>query len=61
MYDNVNIRSPVIYFCIILKLGEKVYNRMITETLTLIHLGCTREVFHDYVIFFTRDAPQVTR
>ena len=57
MYDEVNILSPVIYFRIILKLGNKVYNWIRTETLTLNHLGHALEVFHDEVIFFTKTVP----
>ena len=45
----------------ILNLGHNVYNRMRTDTLTLIHIGRAREVFHDEVIFFTWDSPYVTR
>ena len=45
MYDGVNIRSSVIYLCIILNLGDKVYNQMITETLKTIHLGHPRDFF----------------
>ena len=33
---------------------------MSTETLILIHVGCSCEVFHDGVTFFTLDAPPVT-
>ena len=40
IYDDVNILSPVIYFCITLKLGHKVYNWMIIYALMLIHIGC---------------------
>ena len=38
MYDDVNIRSSVIYFCITLKLVNKLYNRIITYKLTLSHI-----------------------
>ena len=61
MYDDVNILLPVIYLCIILNRGNKVYNRMITETLMPINLGSAREVFHDISILFTWAAPHVTR
>ena len=60
MCDDVNIWSPVIYFFIILKLGNKVNNCMRMETLTLIHLGHECEVLHEDIIFFTQDAPPVT-
>ena len=53
MCDDFKIWFPGIYFHIILKLGYKVYNHMRTETLTLSHLGCASEVFHDEVVFFT--------
>ena len=38
MCDDVNILSPVTYFCIILKLGNKVYNWMNMETMELIYI-----------------------
>ena len=57
----VNIWSPVIYFCITLKLGIKVYNIIRTETLKLIHIGHAREFFRYDVIFFTRALPYITR
>ena len=37
----------------ILKLRKKVNNWIRTYTLTLIHIGCAREFFHDEVILFT--------
>ena len=37
---------------IILNIGKKVYDRMITETLMLNHICHACEVFHDDVIFF---------
>ena len=40
---------------------EKVYNRMIMETLTSSHIGRAREVFHDEVILFTYAVPYGTR
>ena len=46
MYDDFNILSPVIYLCIVLNLGHKVYDWIFTETLTLINIGRAREVFH---------------
>ena len=61
MCDDVNILSPVIYFCIILKLAYKVYNWIFAETLDLIYIGSARDFFLDKVIFFPWDAPQVTR
>ena len=57
MYDGVNILSPVIYCCIVLKLGNKVDNQIHMETLTLIHIGRAREVFQDVIIFFALAAP----
>ena len=57
MYDDVNIWSPVIYLCIVLNIVNKVYNRIYTETLTLIHMDRAREVFYDDVIFSTLVAP----
>ena len=45
IYDNFNTLSPAIYFHIILKLGNKVYNRMSTDNFSLIHIGRSREVF----------------
>ena len=50
----VNILSPVIYLCISLNIGNKLYNQMHMETLVYIHIGRTREVFYDDVIFFTQ-------
>ena len=41
--NDVNILSPVIYFCIVVKLGHKVYNQIRTETLTLIHISHARK------------------
>ena len=38
MSDDVKMRFPVISFRVILKLVNKVYNRMSTETLTLNYL-----------------------
>ena len=61
MCDDINIQSTFIYVCIVLKLGHKLYNHIRTDTLTLIHIGHAREVFHDEVIFFTWSAPQVNR
>ena len=61
MCDVVNILLLVIYFRVTLKLGNKVYNRMSTETLALSHIGHAHEVFHGEVIFFTWDAPQISR
>ena len=45
MCDGVNILSPVIYFGIIINLGNKLYNQMSTDTLTLNCLGRAHEVF----------------
>ena len=49
MYDDsltiVNTRLTGIYLCIILNLGNKLYNRIHTETLTLIHIFRAREFF----------------
>ena len=50
LYDNVNIWLPVIYFRIILKLGNKVYTRISTETLELNHIGRAHECFHEEVV-----------
>ena len=61
IYDDVKILSPSIYFCIILKLGNNVYNRIRVETLALINIGRAHEIFNDDVIFFTRSAPYVIR
>ena len=47
MSDYVNIRSPVIKLHVILKLGNKVYNQMSTETLTLNNHGHACEFWHD--------------
>ena len=60
IYEDSNIVSTVIYFCITLNLVHKVYNRIRTDTMTLINIGRAREVFHGGVIFFTRDATYVT-
>ena len=38
IYDDVKILSPVIYLCILLKLGHKVYTRIYTVTLTYIQI-----------------------
>ena len=54
MSDNVNIQSPVIYFRVILNIGNMVYNLMSMEKLALNHLGRAREDFHDDVIFHHR-------
>ena len=40
-----------------LNIVRKIHNRVCMETLTLIHIGCAREVFHDNENFFTWDAP----
>ena len=40
--------------------GNKVYNKMITETLVLRHIGRVHAVFHGGVILFTCSAPQVS-
>ena len=56
-YDDVNIRSPVTYLCIVLELGNKVYHWIHTETLELIHIVCACEFSHSGVIFFTPAAP----
>ena len=61
IYDGVNIWLRVIYFCLTLKLGNKVYNWMIKEKLTLSHIGRAYEVFHKEVVFFTWATPYVTR
>ena len=51
--DNVKIRLPVIWFCIILNLENTVYNHISTETLIWINLGRGREKFNGDVILFT--------
>ena len=53
----VIILSTVIYLCIILKLGNKVYNSIRTSNLMLAHIGCEGELFHDNVILFTVATP----
>ena len=45
MGDDVNICLPVIYFCRILRLGNKVYNQMSKNTLKLSHIGRGSEFF----------------
>ena len=50
--ENVNIRSPVIYFTILLKLGNKLYNMVITGSLMLDYILRAREFYYDGVIFF---------
>ena len=45
----------------ILNLVNKVYNSMRTETLVSINISFAHEVFHDDVIFFTWDEPQLAR
>ena len=40
-------------FVLTIKAWKKVYNWIITDTLTLSHLGRAREVFHDDSILFT--------
>ena len=55
MYDYVNTLSPVIYSYIILKLGNKVYNWMRTEILTLINDGRAHKVLNLGIILFTWD------
>ena len=37
-----------------------VYNRIRTDTLKLINIGCAGEVFHDDAIIFTWAEPYVT-
>ena len=61
MYDDFNILSPVIYLCIILNLGHKVYSQICTDTLMLIYIGSAREFFHFGVIFLTWYTPYGTR
>ena len=61
MYDDVNISLPDIYFRLTLKLQNKVYNRMSTDTLTLSHIVRVRVVFHDEVSFLIWASPQVSR
>ena len=61
MYDDVNILLPVIHFLIRLKLENKVYNLMRTETMTLSHIGRVCEVFHRNVILLTWAKTYVTR
>ena len=51
MYDDVNILSTFISFSIMLKIVHKVYNLIRMDNLTLINIGCAREVFHYDVIF----------
>ena len=53
----VNILSPVMYFCTILKLGNKLYNWISTGILTKIqiYIQAFCEGFHGDVIFFTLD------
>ena len=53
------ITSYVLLYYIIY--WNKVCNQIRTETLTLIHIGRAREVFHDNVIFFTWNLTYVTR
>ena len=47
MRGDVNIWSPVIYLCVRLNIGKKVYNQICTENLTLIHIGHAHEIFND--------------
>ena len=61
MCDDDNILLPVIYFRLIVKLGNKLCSNMSMENFMLSHLGCARKVFHDKVIFFTWNTRQVTR
>ena len=42
-----------LYTSVLIKDWGKVYEQIRMETLTLIHIGRAREVFHDKVIFFT--------
>ena len=49
-----------LYTSVLIKAFNKVYDRIRTDTLTLIHIGRASEVFHDEVIFFVWAAPHVT-
>ena len=59
MCDGVNVILPIIYFCLILKLVNKVYNHMSMEALMLSRLGRARDFFNEGVIFFTQDVPLI--
>ena len=49
----------VIYLCIILNLGNKVYNQILTGTLTQIHIDRACEVFFMTMSFSSHEMPFV--
>ena len=41
-----------LYYSVLIKDWNKVYDQIRTETLTIIHISRAREFFHDTLIFF---------
>ena len=57
IYNDVNIQLPLIYFFITLNSGNKVYNKMSMERLTLSRIVCALEFF--MTVSFSSHGPRL--